>query len=95
MNSSFDLSCFALMLSAIEVGLRLGHKSEAKTPERTKSQISTVEAAILGVLGLLLGFTMSMDVSRFEVRKQLVLDEANAILSSSGTPPRAGRPRDR
>jgi hypothetical protein len=38
-----------------------------------------VEAGILGVLGLLLGFTMSMAVTRFEVRKQLVLEEANAI----------------
>jgi len=73
---------FALMLSAIEVGFRLGHRSEANTPENTKSQISTVVAAILGVLGLLLGFTMSMAVSRFEVRKQLVLDEANAIHAS-------------
>ena len=68
--------------SAIEVGFRLGHRSEANTPENTKSQISTVVAAILGVLGLLLGFTMSMAVSRFEVRKQLVLDEANAIHAS-------------
>lgn len=73
---------FALMLSAIEVGFRLGHRSEANTPENTKSQISTVVAAILGVLGLLLGFTMSMAVSRFEARKQLVLDEANAIHAS-------------
>ena len=41
-----------------------------------------IEAAILGVLGLLLGFTMPMAVSRCEVRKELVLDEANAIGTS-------------
>ncbi len=34
---------------------------------------------MLGLLALLLGFTFAMTVSRFEVRKQLVLDEANAI----------------
>jgi hypothetical protein len=73
---------FTLMLVATEAGFHLGRKSEASTPDRTKSQISTVEAAILGVLGLLLGFTMSMAVSRFEARKQLVLDEANAIGTS-------------
>jgi hypothetical protein len=73
---------FALMLAATEIGFRLGRKSEAKTPERTKSLVSTVEAAILAVLGLLLGFTMSMAVARFEVRKQLVLEEANAIETS-------------
>jgi hypothetical protein len=73
---------FALMLAATEIGFRLGRKSEAKTPEKTKSLVSTVEAAILAVLGLLLGFTMSMAVTRFEARKQLVLDEANAIETS-------------
>ena len=73
---------FALMLAVTEAGFHLGRKSEARTPDKTKSQITTVEAAILGVLGLLLGFTMSMAVSRFEARKQLVLDEANAIGTS-------------
>jgi prepilin signal peptidase PulO-like enzyme (type II secretory pathway) len=72
----------ALMLAATEIGFRLGIRIEASTPADTKSQISTVEAAVLGVLALLLGFTMSMAVSRFEVRKQLVLDEANAINTS-------------
>jgi hypothetical protein len=73
---------FVLMLVATEAGLRLGRKSEANTPDKTKSQISVIEAAILGVLALLLGFTMSMAVSRYEVRRQLVLDEANAIGTS-------------
>ena len=70
---------FALMLAATELGFRLGRKSEPRTPESIKSQIFTVEAAILGILALLLGFTMSMAVSRFETRKQLVLEEADAI----------------
>ena len=73
---------FILMLIATEGGFRLGQKSEASTADKTKSQVSTVETAILAVLGLLLGFTMSMAVSRFEARKQLVLDEANAIGTS-------------
>jgi hypothetical protein len=64
------------------VGFRLGSRVEASTPADTKSQIAIVEAAVLGVLALLLGFTMSMAVSRFDVRKQLLLDEANAINTS-------------
>jgi hypothetical protein len=74
---------FALMLMATEVGFRLGRQLETRTPENIKSQISTVEAAILGILALLLGFTISMAVSRFEIRKQLVLEEADAIGTSS------------
>jgi len=73
---------FAFMLVATGAGFHFGRKSEASIPDKTKSQISTIEAAMLGVLGLLLGFTMSMAVSRFEARKQLVLDEANAIGTS-------------
>ena len=73
---------FALMLAGSEAGFRLGRKSEASISDKTKSQVTTVEAALLGILGLLLGFTMSMAVSRFEIRKQLVLDEANAIRTS-------------
>jgi hypothetical protein len=38
-----------------------------------------LEAASLGLLALLLGFTFSMALTRFDTRKQLVLDEANAI----------------
>jgi hypothetical protein len=73
---------FSLMLAATEAGFRLGRKFESRTPENVKSQISTIEAAILGILALLLGFTISMAVSRFEIRKQLVLEEADAIGTS-------------
>ena len=70
---------FALMVAMGEAGFRLGRRPGLQIPEDMRSQVSTVEAAILGVLGLMLGFTMSMAVTRFEVRKQLVLEEAQAI----------------
>lgn len=73
---------FVSMLAATGAGFQFGRRSEATIPDKTKSQITTVETAILGVVGLLLGFTMSMAVSRFEARKQLVLEEANAIGTS-------------
>jgi hypothetical protein len=72
----------ALMLAASEAGFRLGRRSANRTSEDAKSQISTVGAGILGVLALLLGFTMSMAVTRFEIRTHLVLEEANAIGTS-------------
>jgi hypothetical protein len=73
---------FAFMLVATGVGFYFGRKAESSIPDKAKSQISTIEAAILGVLGLLLAFTMSMAVTRFEARKQLVLEESNAIGTS-------------
>ena len=90
---------FLSLLAATEIGFRLGRKFGDRIPDDIKSQISTVEAGILGVLALLLGFTISMAVSRFELRKQLVLEEADAIgtsLSSCTAYPRPGRsPRSR
>jgi hypothetical protein len=73
---------FAILLGSNELGFRLGLKVSAKTRADTRSQIATVEAALLGVLALLLGFTMTLAVSQLENRRQLVVDEANAIGSA-------------
>ncbi len=41
--------------------------------------MSGTAAAMLGLLGLLLGFTMAMAVSRWDERREVIVDEANAI----------------
>lgn len=69
----------AFFLLAFEGGFRFGRVIRTKVDETAKSWISTIDAAILGVLALLLGFTFSMSLSRFDLRKQLVIEEANAI----------------
>jgi hypothetical protein len=76
------LAIFALMVIASETGFRLGRKSGKQVIRDAKSQHLTVEAGILGVLGLMLGFTMAMALDRFELRRQLVLQEAQAIGSA-------------
>src|SRR5262249_2384337 len=43
------------------------------------SPTGTLLGASLALLGLLLGFTFSMAVTRFDARKQLILDESNAL----------------
>lgn len=71
-----------LMVCGIETGFRLGRRAAASAGGRASAQISVVEGSLVGVLGLLLGFTMSMAISGFEARKHLVLEEANAIGTS-------------
>lgn len=68
-----------LFLSANEIGFRLGWRTQSKSNEPTRSQVNMLQAASLGLLALLLGFTFSMALTRFDTRKQLVLEEANAI----------------
>lgn len=69
----------SVMLLATEVGVRLGRRRQPYVDELTRSQNSTMQSALLGLLALLLGFTFSMALARFDTRKQLVLEEANAI----------------
>ena len=62
-----------------ELGFRLGRRKRPTVTEDARSQITTIQGAMLGLLALLLGFTFSMAMSRFELRKQQVLEESNAI----------------
>jgi hypothetical protein len=43
------------------------------------AEITTLEASMLALLALMIGFTFSMMLTLFETRKQAVLNEANAI----------------
>jgi hypothetical protein len=67
----------SLMVAVCEIGYRLGLRSRAE--DKTKALVPTVAGSILALLGLLLGFTMSMAVTRYDVRRRFVMEEANAI----------------
>ena len=69
------LASLAVTFAASEVGRRLG----ARTADGGGTNISTLESAILALLALMIGFTFAMALSRFESRREAVLNEANAI----------------
>lgn len=69
----------AALLLAIEFGFRVGLRLDQKTNDSTKGQINAIQGSLLGVLALLLGFTFSLSLQRFDSRSQAVVDEANAI----------------
>lgn len=75
----FVLVIAAVLLGLSETGYRIGLKLFTAKDEARRSQISGVQGAVLGLLGLLLGFTFSMALNRYETRRELVLKEANAI----------------
>lgn len=75
----------ALLLSmalATEVGHRLGLRSKGSTNEATRDHISGIQSSILGILALLLGFTFSLFLQRFDSRSEAVVEEANAVGSA-------------
>jgi hypothetical protein len=72
----------AAIMAATELGFRHGRRLYGKEDADTKSWITTIVASVLGVLGLLLAFTMNMAVTRYDSRRLLVVEEANAIGTS-------------
>lgn len=81
----FDLSViplwliFALsllfMFGAVEFGRCLGASARVRKSET----ITMLVGALLGLLALMMGFTFSVALSRYEARLDAVLQEANAI----------------
>ena len=69
-----------LVLLAAEAGFLLGRRHRLRSQEEAqKAPVGEIVAAMLGLLALLLGFTFSLAASRFDMRRSLVLDEANAL----------------
>ena len=72
---SIFLVSFVAILGASEIGRRLGVRASG----RGGDNVATLEGAILGLLALMIGFTFAMALTRFESRRDAVLNEANAI----------------
>jgi hypothetical protein len=73
------LVIIAVMLAFAETGFRLGLRLHVAKDTARKGQIGGIQGAALGLLGLLLGFTFAMAVQRYDTRRGLVLQEANAV----------------
>jgi hypothetical protein len=70
---------FFLLLVFYVLGHRFYLFELRKKPELEKANLSTINGMLLGLLGLLLAFSFSMSNSRFDVRRQLVIEETNDI----------------
>ncbi len=73
------LTLLVAMILMIEIGHRIGRAAKRRTQLPPKDHVTGVQAALLGILALLLGFTLSLSLQRFDSRSAAVVDEANAI----------------
>lgn len=71
------------MLLAIEAGYRLGFRQRTQVSEPVRAHVGAIQSSMLGILALLIGFTFSLSLQRFESRSLAVVDEANAIGTAS------------
>lgn len=65
----------SIVLATSEIGWQLGVRADG----RGGNNISALEQSLLGLLALMIGFTFLMALTRFEERREAVLNEANAI----------------
>ena len=81
----FSLSSWALVLLILAVvsaftaaGVLLGRYLR-KHSETLREPFGVLQAALLGVVGLILAFGLSLAVGRYESRRAAVVDDANTI----------------
>ena len=68
-----------LALVASETGFRLGRWWQRRSPSQQEGPTEMLVGSILAMLAFLLAVTMGMASDRFDARRALVRDEANAI----------------
>jgi hypothetical protein len=77
----FGLLVLALLYAANETGYHIGlwRGRQRHTHERDLAGIGTITTGMLGLLAFTLGLTINIAQARFESRRNLVIQEANAI----------------
>ena len=65
------------MIGCLEVGYRWGQRRARKADPQ--EGVAAIDAAVFALLGLLLGFSFAAAASRLEARRELIVQEANAI----------------
>jgi len=63
----------------VEIGFQFGRRHAADDDPGARSQVGAIQAALLGLLGLLVAFSFSAAAARFLDRQDLIATDANAI----------------
>src|SRR5256714_3597769 len=68
-----------VVLLSVECGYRLGKYRRSRHEQEKQAPVGTMVGATLGLLAFILAFTFGLAAARFDARRQVLLDEANAI----------------
>jgi hypothetical protein len=75
----YSVLLFCSMLICLEAGRRIGLKRASLESSGTSDGKKVVEGSFLGLFSLLLAFSFSGAISRFDHRRELIVEEANDI----------------
>ena len=75
----FYVTTVVIVFLSVASGFLLGSYIRRRKKSEKEAPVGTIVGAMLGLLAFILAFTFGMAASRFDARKQLLLDEVNAI----------------
>jgi hypothetical protein len=73
------IAILLIVLLSVECGYRVGKYRRDHREWEKEPPVGTMVGATLGLLALILAFTFGLAAARFDTRRQVLLDEANAI----------------
>jgi hypothetical protein len=71
-----------LVIATIELGFHLGKTVRRKSEDEKESPVSAIAGTILALLAFILAFTFGIVSDRYDARRELVRDQADAIRTS-------------
>ena len=73
------IAILGVVLISVECRYRLGKFRLSRCEQEKEAPVRTMVGATLGLFAFILAFTFAFASSRFDNRRQLLLDEANAL----------------
>lgn len=78
-GAAFAGALFVGVLLCCQLGWRLGRKRLRNAGEDVSAGLGAVEGAVFALMGLLIAFTFTSAAARFDHRRDLIVEEVNAI----------------
>src|SRR5262245_1505985 len=75
----FTFGLFLGMLLFLEIGRRVGIRRRKEDAEAGGEGVGALDGAVFALLGLLIAFSFSGASSRFDTRRELIVEETNDI----------------
>lgn len=79
LGAAYAVALVLAMPLLVRFGQRLGRRQLKHDADGSRAGITAVEGVVFGLLGLMIAFTFSGALRRFDDRRELVTREANAI----------------
>lgn len=78
-SAAISAGILGATLVCLQIGHRFGSYHARADQDAPKTGIGPIEAATFGLLGLMLAFVFGSSAARFDQRRHLIVEEANAV----------------